>query len=276
MSHRGSQVSPRVLPSWCPTRLTSALHHVNRQDGTALSPLADSPLARLFAQVDGPTMPWPRQYPWPIMGETSQPFQQHIAALGTLARGFIFVHHFPLIHCLALSLHSGDIIDFQHSGHSLGTGLSDFPIATMTPPCYRRVDAGEVSIMGALSHGTGSTRLFTEGIQAHQAWHISWDASDTSTLTPSLPELTSQKLIPTWVPGETIEKGMYDRDHGDDEAVPGLNKLLRDLAIALPLVFVTLVGLNVWCCISNRRSKRGYRVKPQVMSSHELTAVTKE
>ncbi|KFZ20633.1 hypothetical protein V502_03115 [Pseudogymnoascus sp. VKM F-4520 (FW-2644)] len=139
------------------------------------------------------------------------------------------------------------------SGHSLGTGLSDFPIATMTPPCYRRVDAGEVSIMGTLSHGAGSTRLFTEGIQAHQAWHISWGASDTSTLTPSLPELTSKKLIPTWVPGETIEKGMYDRDHGDDEAVPGLNKLSRDLAIALPLIFVTL---SKKCSVADSQAKQ--------------------
>ncbi|OBT69976.1 hypothetical protein VE03_00380 [Pseudogymnoascus sp. 23342-1-I1] len=157
------------------------------------------------------------------------------------------------------------------SGHSLDTYVTDFSIPTMTPPCYRRVDAGEVSIMGTLSHGTGSTLLFTEGIQAHQAWHISWDASDTSTLTPSLPELTSSKLIPTWVPGETIEKGMYDRDHKQDNAMPGLGKVLRDVAIAVPLIFAAIVGTTIWCCISYRRSKRGDPV-----NTHELTVVPKE
>jgi hypothetical protein len=130
--------------------------------------------------------------------------------------------------------------------------------------------------MGTLSNGTGSTRLFTEGIQAHQAWHISWEASDTSTLTPSLPELTSSKLIPTWKPGEIIERGMYDQGDGERGGLQGLGQLVYFLEKGLPLIFVTLAGLIAWCCISNRRSKRGYRVKPQVVSSHELTGVAKE
>lgn len=108
--------------------------------------------------------------------------------------------------------------------------------------------------MGTLSNGTGSTRLFTEGIQAHQAWHISWEASDTSTLTPSLPELTSSKLIPTWKPGETIEKGMYDQGDGERGGLQGINEVIYFLEIGLPLIFAILVGLIAWCCISNRRS----------------------
>ncbi|OBT76612.1 hypothetical protein VF21_05302 [Pseudogymnoascus sp. 05NY08] len=104
------------------------------------------------------------------------------------------------------------------SGHWLAD-LSDFPTATMTPLCYR-----EASIIATLSNGTGSTRLLTQGAQAHQAWHITWEASDTSTLTPSLPELTSNKHVPTWKPGEIIEKGMYDQGYGERY---GYNEPLR-------------------------------------------------
>ncbi|OBT84114.1 hypothetical protein VE02_07755 [Pseudogymnoascus sp. 03VT05] len=80
------------------------------------------------------------------------------------------------------------------------------------------------SIIATLSNGTGSTRLLTQSAQAHQAWHITWEASDTSTLTPSLPELTSNKHVPTWKPGEIIEKGMYDQGYGERY---GYNEHLR-------------------------------------------------
>ncbi|OBT53183.1 hypothetical protein VE04_06180 [Pseudogymnoascus sp. 24MN13] len=106
----------------------------------------------------------------------------------------------------------------------------------MTPRCYR-----EASIIVTLSNDTGSRRLFTQGTQAHQAWHISWEASDTSKLTPSLPQLTSNKHIPTWKPGEIIEKGLYGQgDRGR---------------------YGYLAGLIAWCYISNRRSTREYGVK---------------
>jgi hypothetical protein len=154
-----------------------------------------------------------------------------------------------------------------HSGHSLRIDLTNFPIATMSPPCYRQVDNGVTTIIGTLSHGAGSTRLFTGGIQMHQAWHVSWAASDTSTLSPSLPELTSSKFIPTWVPGETVPPGKYDRQDGSQNELKGLEGVVWFLEIGIPLIVLALIGSCVWCYIARRRSKRKQRLRQQECSA---------
>ncbi|OBT50749.1 hypothetical protein VE04_09274 [Pseudogymnoascus sp. 24MN13] len=82
-------------------------------------------------------------------------------------------------------------------GFALGSGFPDSPYLTTGVPCLRDA-AGDVSTAGTLLD------------QVHEAWHISWAASDTSSLSPALPEITSDMHVDTWVPGQTITPGMYD------------------------------------------------------------------
>ncbi|KFY68177.1 hypothetical protein V496_01244, partial [Pseudogymnoascus sp. VKM F-4515 (FW-2607)] len=118
------------------------------------------------------------------------------------------------------------------SGFSLAMNLYQFPYPDSELPCIRLVIAGSVSMMGTLLDDAGSTQLFTQGTQVHNAWHISWAASDTSTLSPALPELTSSKFVPTWVPGESIPPGMYDREQNIHDGISSCTE--RRAIVAAP------------------------------------------
>ncbi|KAJ0124419.1 uncharacterized protein J7T55_005757 [Diaporthe amygdali] len=52
-----------------------------------------------------------------------------------------------------------------------------------------------------------------KSVMVHQGWAITWAASDTATLTPKLPTLTSSMRVPTWTPGQEIKGGAYDPSH---------------------------------------------------------------
>ncbi|KFX87783.1 hypothetical protein O988_09293 [Pseudogymnoascus sp. VKM F-3808] len=79
----------------------------------------------------------------------------------------------------------------------------DPPYLATGVPCWRDARAGDVSSLLA---------------QAHEAWHISWAASDTSTLSLALPEITSGMHVYSWVPGETISPGAYDGESNHHES----------------------------------------------------------
>lgn len=119
------------------------------------------------------------------------------------------------------------------------------------PPCYRHVADGATTI--TVSHGNGSTGVFTQGIQMHQAWRVTWAASDTSTLSPSLPWLTSSMFVPSWIPGEEIPRGLYDQN-GSYNDMRGFQGLLI-VVIAVPLVFATLIPVCIWRCVRHKRLK---------------------
>ncbi|KFY35215.1 hypothetical protein V495_08046, partial [Pseudogymnoascus sp. VKM F-4514 (FW-929)] len=86
------------------------------------------------------------------------------------------------------------------SGFYPRSAYSDPTYLATGVPCFREASAGDVSTTGSLLD------------QVHEAWHISWAASDTSTLSPTLPEITADMLIGAWVPGESIIPGKYDRE----------------------------------------------------------------
>ena len=108
--------------------------------------------------------------------------------------------------------------------------------------------------MGTLSHGEGSTRVFTGGFQAHEAWQISWEAADRSTLTPSLPDLTSNKQVPTWTAGETIPTGKYDPETGEGNDMPGSGRVIQFAMIGVPIIWVAIIALIVWLIIRHKRT----------------------
>jgi hypothetical protein len=114
--------------------------------------------------------------------------------------------------------------------------------------------------------------LFTSGIIAHQPYTVQWDASDSYSMTPSLPLLTHSMLVPTWKPGENIPAGKYDR-YGSDSIEPsdGPNwqGLFYFLVIGLPLIGVTALSCCIWCGCRARDNKWKKRMKQQEI---ELTA----
>ncbi|WAO93399.1 Hypothetical protein NCS54_01094600 [Fusarium falciforme] len=95
-------------------------------------------------------------------------------------------------------------------------------------------------------------------LMLHEAWSISWDASDTSTLTPKLPSLTNNMEVPTWTPGQNIPKGKYDESPVDDG--PLSDSTGRFLVIGLPIIGVFFVLLGAWICfVRHKRRQRAAR-----------------
>ncbi|KAG2027134.1 hypothetical protein GB937_000872 [Aspergillus fischeri] len=132
--------------------------------------------------------------------------------------------------------------------------------------CYRTLTPGETTITGTLSHGEGAQVLFTDGIQVHQAWAISWAGSDTATMSPSLPLLTNSMIVPTWVPGEIIPPGRYDRGYEGSD-MPGWEPILRFIMIGVPIIGVALLAACVWCCIWRWRVRREERQQRGVLAN---------
>lgn len=110
--------------------------------------------------------------------------------------------------------------------------------------------------MGTLSHGEGSTVLFTGGLQAHEAWHITWEDAHRSTLTPSLPDLTSGKHVPEWTPGEVIPSGKYDMEREQGSDMPGAQRVVDFAMIGAPILGVAVVAPCIWLCVRHGKNKK--------------------
>jgi len=101
-------------------------------------------------------------------------------------------------------------------------------------------------------------------VMIHQAWALTWEAADTSTLTPKLPELTSSMLVPTWTPGEVIPKGAYDLNKHKSDIDSSIEYFGAEfwwfLVVGVPLISLLLISCCVSCCVmkckSNRRKKK--------------------
>jgi hypothetical protein len=135
-----------------------------------------------------------------------------------------------------------------------------------TASCTRALNRGE-TITGTLSHGKGPQALFTAGIQAHQAWAISWAESDTATMSPSPPNLSDFRFALTWVPGKPIDPQMY-KGASDTSGVGGAPLIYFGM-IGGPIIGVTIIALCIWCCCCQCRGCRGDRGdwEPRVVSA---------
>ncbi|KAI6763891.1 hypothetical protein HG530_007680 [Fusarium avenaceum] len=95
-------------------------------------------------------------------------------------------------------------------------------------------------------------------LMLHKAWSISWNASDTSTMTPKLPSLTNKMEVPVWTPGQDIPKGEYDESPVEDGPLSGVTG--RFLLIGIPIIGVFFVLLGAWICfVRHKRRKRAAR-----------------
>ncbi|RHZ51745.1 hypothetical protein CDV55_103487 [Aspergillus turcosus] len=150
-----------------------------------------------------------------------------------------------------------------YSGFSLSRNLTN--LSNIKASCTRTLTPGETTITGTLSHGKGAQVLFTAGIQVHQAWAVSWSGSDTATLSPSLPTLTNSMVVPTWVPGEIIPPGKWDRGH-DGSDMGNWQPLVHFIMIGVPIIGVAILALGIWCCIRCRRARREERRQRGVLA----------
>ncbi|KAF5494359.1 hypothetical protein CGCS363_v009220 [Colletotrichum siamense] len=105
----------------------------------------------------------------------------------------------------------------------------------------------------------GSSVSEDKTLMVHEAWAVTWGASDTPTLTPQLPTLTNSMLVPVWTPGDRISDGIYDHDGGKDGNA--MSKTMRlVLLIGLPIIAAIIICLITWCGVRKyRRSKRKKR-----------------
>lgn len=95
-------------------------------------------------------------------------------------------------------------------------------------------------------------------LMVHQGWAITWAKSDTTTLTPQLPTLTSDMRVPKWTPGEKIRDGEYDAHPSErisSEEFFG-HDLYWFLVVGVPVLAVLSFASCVWCCVRRCRKKR--------------------
>ncbi|EXF84120.1 hypothetical protein CFIO01_05623 [Colletotrichum fioriniae PJ7] len=95
-------------------------------------------------------------------------------------------------------------------------------------------------------------------LMIHTPWTVTWDVSDTATLTPKLPTLASLMIVPTWTTGQTIPDGVYDYEPPRLEKGPDLTKdsLFMFLVVGCPVILFVLVCSCVFCCVRSCRKKR--------------------
>ncbi|KAK1843063.1 hypothetical protein CCHR01_14286 [Colletotrichum chrysophilum] len=133
------------------------------------------------------------------------------------------------------------------------TTISDIlPIETMYPVCLGYFDSSYDTYGNrTATYSNGSTTVYTEGYDLHPAWHITWQESDTSTLSPPPPSLST--TLDTCVPGEAIATtSTAYRPDGSR----GLTEFLVLITVIPSVIGIMLCGCCVWCCVSSRRDKR--------------------
>ncbi|KAJ5475946.1 hypothetical protein N7475_001675 [Penicillium sp. IBT 31633x] len=128
-----------------------------------------------------------------------------------------------------------------------------FPITSLATPCYYYIDPGWTTVTVSKSaSGTKTRRYLTEVYMVHAAWAISWAASDTASMSPSLPPLDSKQFIPTWVPGQSLTTPPEPKRQTDR----ALTQLGYIYMVGLPLIGAAVIACGVWCCFTVRRARR--------------------
>lgn len=159
-----------------------------------------------------------------------------------------------------------------HSGYSLDWPLSQLSIESVaSPACFKAIgdatattDELSASTSAALPTSSGgsttsanhATTLFPEGVQIHNAWHISWASSDTSTLSPAPPDLSCSQFLATWVPGEATPSTACR--NAEDHGSMGTS-LFWFLVIGLPIIALVLVGSCCFFCFWQRHKRKAQR-----------------
>jgi hypothetical protein len=106
------------------------------------------------------------------------------------------------------------------------------------------------------SHSNGT-------LMVHQAWAITWDASDRATLSPNPPTLSSGQTIPTWEASQAVtNQALFARENTVHDG-PLQDPWISFLMIGLPIIFGCLFTCLFCMCFWNRRKmrKRGQEIQ---------------
>ncbi|KAK4100218.1 hypothetical protein N658DRAFT_497447 [Parathielavia hyrcaniae] len=115
---------------------------------------------------------------------------------------------------------------------------------------------------------TASSALSPHGFRVHNAWHISWEASDIPSLSPTPPPFATcitSPVIRSWVPGATVEPDAFLVPEGV-ECNDGTSRWSKAqtasfffLIVGLPTIILAIVVtcLVVCCCRRRRRVREG-------------------
>jgi hypothetical protein len=85
-------------------------------------------------------------------------------------------------------------------------------------------------------------------------------------------------LIPTWVPGEVVPDGKYDRESASG---PNRNYFLPETAqwflmVGMPIIGALMIGSCVFCCVrSSKKKKRKRAARRAAATAAAATAVEK-
>ncbi|CEL10865.1 hypothetical protein ASPCAL13973 [Aspergillus calidoustus] len=154
--------------------------------------------------------------------------------------------------------------------------LSGIPIAdTAANACFQPITTDTTSTSPASTTSTATDsdertttirttsteNPFPDGLRVHEAWHITWKASDVSILSPSPPDLGSctSVALATWVPGEPVDSDSLSCrstnsgvSHGSDSDTA----LFRFLVIGIPVIGVVVVGVGAVVCWRRRKKRK--------------------
>ncbi|CAH0023210.1 unnamed protein product [Clonostachys rhizophaga] len=168
---------------------------------------------------------------------------------------------------------------------SVVLGIYQFPCARTlvnnitTVTRSSTITQGYVNNTAIKSVSVYTTTTGTTTLGIHNAWLISWDPSDASTLSPSPPMLKcTESVVDMWVPGETTVvpgKALDKCGPGESSRFGGLTGFL---VIGLPLICVFLL---VSCCSFLCLRRRKHKERRHVMRAMEtdrasVTRITKK
>ncbi|KAF5010996.1 hypothetical protein FDECE_2866 [Fusarium decemcellulare] len=97
-------------------------------------------------------------------------------------------------------------------------------------------------------------------LMVHQAWAITWAASDTAYLSPQPPALYSGETVGSWDPHESVPSDRPEEEPVNDHANMYIsNSAVWFLMVGLPIIAVLLISSCCWCCIRSRRKEKRRR-----------------
>ncbi|KAH6959266.1 hypothetical protein DER45DRAFT_594702 [Fusarium avenaceum] len=100
-------------------------------------------------------------------------------------------------------------------------------------------------------------------LMVHQAWAITWDASDRATLSPKPPSLSSGQTIQTWEASQAVTSQALFARENEGHYSPLQDPWISFLMIGLPIILVCFFTCLYCMCFWNRRKmrKRGQEIQ---------------